>query len=208
MPSTTDAPQLPLLSIRHARQNPAGISPPWEQRLLTVPSTKAIVDAAVKNSRPEGARMSKPLHGMVALVTDGSRALGAATARSLADAGADVAITWVASADRAAEVVKELEDKGVQGRRSRLTSQMRRWPRSWSMTSWPASLGRLADSLKAHGALGRGRWISSLTAAWASRCRHRSCRPRAGFETSRGLHAVERWMWARRLNSARSSRSA
>jgi NAD(P)-dependent dehydrogenase (short-subunit alcohol dehydrogenase family) len=57
--------------------------------------------------------MAQPLHEKVALVTGGSRGLGAATARSLADAGADVAITYVASADKAAEVVKELEDKGV-----------------------------------------------------------------------------------------------
>src|SRR4030088_974262 len=61
-----------------------------------------------------GTRMSQSLQGKVALVTGGSRGLGAATARSLADAGADVAITYVASADKAAEVVKELEDKGVQ----------------------------------------------------------------------------------------------
>ena len=58
--------------------------------------------------------MSNFLQGKVALVTGGSRGLGAATARSLADAGADVAITYTASADKAAEVVKELEDKGVQ----------------------------------------------------------------------------------------------
>jgi NAD(P)-dependent dehydrogenase (short-subunit alcohol dehydrogenase family) len=58
--------------------------------------------------------MSQPLHEKVALVTGGSRGLGAATARSLADAGADVAITYVASADKAAEVVKELEANGVQ----------------------------------------------------------------------------------------------
>jgi NAD(P)-dependent dehydrogenase (short-subunit alcohol dehydrogenase family) len=58
--------------------------------------------------------MSKPLQNKVALVTGGSRGLGEATARALADAGADVAITYVASADRAADVVKELEDKGVQ----------------------------------------------------------------------------------------------
>jgi NAD(P)-dependent dehydrogenase (short-subunit alcohol dehydrogenase family) len=58
--------------------------------------------------------MSNSLQGKVALVTGGSRGLGAATARSLADAGAHVAITYVASADKAAEVVKELEDKGVQ----------------------------------------------------------------------------------------------
>jgi NAD(P)-dependent dehydrogenase (short-subunit alcohol dehydrogenase family) len=58
--------------------------------------------------------MSQPLHGKIALVTGGSRGLGAATARSLADAGADVAITYVNSAAKAAEVVKELEEKGVQ----------------------------------------------------------------------------------------------
>ncbi|MCW2630379.1 SDR family oxidoreductase [Mycobacterium sp.] len=58
--------------------------------------------------------MSNSLQGKVALVTGGSRGLGAATARSLADAGADVAITYTASADKAAEVVKQLEDKGVQ----------------------------------------------------------------------------------------------
>ncbi|MHB8690529.1 MAG: SDR family NAD(P)-dependent oxidoreductase [Solirubrobacteraceae bacterium] len=58
--------------------------------------------------------MSKPLQNKLALVTGGSRGLGAATARSLADAGADVAITYLASNDKAAEVVSELQDKGVQ----------------------------------------------------------------------------------------------
>src|ERR1700737_3296728 len=58
--------------------------------------------------------MSNSLQGKVALVTGGSRGLGAAPARSLADASAHVAITYVASAGKAAEVVKELEDKGVQ----------------------------------------------------------------------------------------------
>jgi NAD(P)-dependent dehydrogenase (short-subunit alcohol dehydrogenase family) len=57
--------------------------------------------------------MSKPLEGKVALVTGGSRGLGAATARSLADAGANVGITYVNSADKAAEVVKDLESRGV-----------------------------------------------------------------------------------------------
>src|ERR1700738_2693770 len=57
--------------------------------------------------------MSKSLHGKVALVTGGSRGLGAATARSLADAGADVAVTYLSSAGKAAGVVKELEDGGV-----------------------------------------------------------------------------------------------
>jgi NAD(P)-dependent dehydrogenase (short-subunit alcohol dehydrogenase family) len=58
--------------------------------------------------------MSKPLQGKAALVTGGSRGLGAATARSLADAGANVAITYISSAGKAAEVVKDLESRGVE----------------------------------------------------------------------------------------------
>jgi NAD(P)-dependent dehydrogenase (short-subunit alcohol dehydrogenase family) len=58
--------------------------------------------------------MSQPPQGKVALVTGGSRGLGAATARALADTGADVAITYVNSAGKAADVVKELENRGVQ----------------------------------------------------------------------------------------------
>lgn len=57
--------------------------------------------------------MSKTLSGKVALVTGGSRGLGAATAAALADRGADVAITYVASADKAAAVVEGLKAKGV-----------------------------------------------------------------------------------------------
>ncbi|MBG6104507.1 SDR family NAD(P)-dependent oxidoreductase [Micromonospora vinacea] len=57
--------------------------------------------------------MTQPLAGKVALVTGGSRGLGAATARALADAGADVAITYVGSVDKAAAVVEELEGRGV-----------------------------------------------------------------------------------------------
>jgi NAD(P)-dependent dehydrogenase (short-subunit alcohol dehydrogenase family) len=57
--------------------------------------------------------MPKPLQGKVALVTGGSRGLGAATARSLAESGAEVVITYINSAGRAAEVVKDLETRGV-----------------------------------------------------------------------------------------------
>jgi len=45
--------------------------------------------------------MSKPLTGKVALVTGGSRGLGAATVRLLAEQGADVAFTYVSSEKQA-----------------------------------------------------------------------------------------------------------
>jgi 3-oxoacyl-[acyl-carrier protein] reductase len=47
-----------------------------------------------------------------ALVTGGSRGIGAATAIALAERGADVAITYNSSADAAAKVVKEIEALG------------------------------------------------------------------------------------------------
>jgi NAD(P)-dependent dehydrogenase (short-subunit alcohol dehydrogenase family) len=47
-----------------------------------------------------------------ALVTGASRGIGAAIALALADKGADVAITYERSADRAAEVVRAIERKG------------------------------------------------------------------------------------------------
>jgi NAD(P)-dependent dehydrogenase (short-subunit alcohol dehydrogenase family) len=55
------------------------------------------------------------LTGRVALVTGGSRGIGAAVALRLARDGADVAITYISSADRAAEVVRGIEKEGVRG---------------------------------------------------------------------------------------------
>jgi 3-oxoacyl-[acyl-carrier protein] reductase len=56
------------------------------------------------------------LTGKVALVTGGSRGIGAASARALADEGANVAISYVASPDKAEAVVTELKAKGVEAR--------------------------------------------------------------------------------------------
>ena len=57
--------------------------------------------------------MNKMFSGKVALVTGGSRGIGAATARALANEGADVAISYSTSADKAEAIAAELNAKGV-----------------------------------------------------------------------------------------------
>ena len=53
------------------------------------------------------------LTGKTALISGGSRGIGAATARALAELGANVALTYSRSADQAKAVVHELEARGV-----------------------------------------------------------------------------------------------
>jgi 3-oxoacyl-[acyl-carrier protein] reductase len=56
--------------------------------------------------------MSKTLEGKIALVTGGSRGIGAGIAKRLASDGASVAITYTQGADAAASVVKAIEQAG------------------------------------------------------------------------------------------------
>ncbi len=56
--------------------------------------------------------MSRKLEGKIALITGGSRGIGAGIAKRLAADGAHVAVTYTRGADAAAAVVKEIERAG------------------------------------------------------------------------------------------------
>ncbi|MGK9055236.1 3-oxoacyl-ACP reductase family protein [Neorhizobium sp. CSC1952] len=63
-----------------------------------------------------------PLAGKAALVTGGSRGIGAAIVRRLAQDGAAVAFTYSASSERAAALVAEIETEGGKARAIRADS--------------------------------------------------------------------------------------
>jgi 3-oxoacyl-[acyl-carrier protein] reductase/pteridine reductase len=57
----------------------------------------------------------KTLDGKAVLVTGGARRLGKAIALAMAEAGANVAVTYLASSDQAQSTIAEIEDKRARG---------------------------------------------------------------------------------------------
>ena len=85
------------------------------------------------------------LTGKRALVTGASRGIGASIAKALAAEGADVAITYEKSADRAADLIAAIKAKGRKAVAIRPTARTpppfrllskRRPPNSGASTSW------------------------------------------------------------------------
>src|ERR1700739_4112590 len=91
-------------------------SPATQFAWTEVPSFELRIDPQLRllaNPRPKRRLlMSKKLEGKIALVTGGSRGIGAAIAKRLVSDGAKGAITYTKGADAAASVVKTIEGAG------------------------------------------------------------------------------------------------
>src|SRR6201990_411858 len=79
---------------------------------FTVLPTSATGSPRSEIKRNRRKTMPKKLEGKIALITGGSRGIGAAIAKRLAADGANVAITYTKGADAAASVVKEIARAG------------------------------------------------------------------------------------------------
>ncbi|MDR7220567.1 NAD(P)-dependent dehydrogenase (short-subunit alcohol dehydrogenase family) [Aminobacter aminovorans] len=110
-PSQPERGGLGLSQPEHAGLELGGSEPSQSEHGLSGPARPE--RAGRELSRPVSAGLE--LAGKVALVTGGSRGIGAAIAVQLASAGADVALTYVRSAEKAEAVVGQVEALGRRG---------------------------------------------------------------------------------------------